>query len=157
MKALSFTTAWSRSSGWARGLTIATLAAGAWALSGIATQAEARGNDVYWSIGVNSPGVAVGVSNAPPVYYEPRPVYYEPRPVYHEPRPVYHAPRPVYHAPRPIYYAPAPVYYAPPPIFHAPRPVYRSHWGHGPRFDDRRHGHGNRGDRGHRGHRHGDR
>ncbi|MGE0100497.1 MAG: hypothetical protein AB7S86_19325 [Hydrogenophaga sp.] len=133
MKALSFNTAWSRSSGWARGLTIATLAAGAWALSGIGTQAQARGNDVYWSIGVNSPGVAVGVSNAPPVYY---------------------APRPVYHAPRPIYYAPPPVYYAPPPVYYAPRPVYRSYWGHGPRFDDRRHGHGNRG---HRGHRHGHR
>lgn len=133
MKAMTFNTAWSRSSGWARGLTIATLAAGAWALSGIATQAQARGgNDVYWSIGVNSPGVAVGVSNAPPVYYAPRPIYY---------------------APRPIYYAPPPVYYAPPPAYYAPRPVYRSHWGHGPRWDDRRHGHKH----GHRGHRHGHR
>lgn len=120
MKAMTFNTAWSRSSGWARGLTIATLAAGAWALSGIATQAEARGgNDVYWSIGVNSPGVAVGVSNAPPVY---------------------HAPRPIYHAPQPIYYAPPPVYYAP-PAYHEPRPAYRSQWGHGPRWDDRRGGH----------------
>ncbi len=136
MKALSFTTAWSRSSGWARGLTIATLAAGAWALSGIATQAQARGNDVYFSIGVNTPGVAVGVSNAPPVYY---------------------APRPVYHAPRPIYYAPPPVYYVPPPAYYAPRPIYRSQWGHGPRFDDRRHGHGHGHRGGHRGHRHGHR
>lgn len=135
MKALSFNTAWSRSSGWARGLTIATLAAGAWALSGIGTQAQARGGDVYWSIGVNSPGVAVGVSNAPPVYY---------------------APRPVYHAPRPIYYAPPPVYYVPPPAYYAPRPIYRSQWGHNPRWDDRRHGYGHR-DRGHRGHRHGHR
>lgn len=136
MKALSFTTAWSRSSGWARGLTIATLAAGAWALSGIATQAQARGNDVYFSIGVNTPGVAVGVSNAPPVYYEPRPVY---------------------HAPRPIYYAPPPVYYVPPPAYYAPRPIYRSQWGHGARFDDRRHGHGHGHRGGHRGHRHGHR
>jgi hypothetical protein len=127
MKALTFNTAWSRSSGWARGLTIVTLAAGAWAFSGIATQANARGNDVYWSIGVNSPGVAVGVSNGPPVYYAPPPVYY---------------------APRPIYYAPPPVYYAPPPAYYAPRPVYRSQWGPAPRWDDRRHG-------GHRGHRHG--
>lgn len=132
MKAMTFNTAWSRTSGWARGLTIVTLAAGAWALSGIGTQAQARGNDVYWSIGVNSPGVAVGVSNAPPVYYEPRPVYYEPRPVYR--------------APRPIYYAAPPVYYAPPPVYYAPRPVYRSHWGH-PRWDDRRYGHGPRGHR----------
>jgi hypothetical protein len=136
MKALSFNTAWSRSSGWARGLTIATLAAGAWALSGIATQAQARGNDVYFSIGVNTPGVAVGVSNAPPVYYTPRPVY---------------------HAPRPIYYAPPPVYYVPPPAYYAPRPIYRSQWGHGPRFDDRRHGHGHGHRGGHRGHRHGHR
>ncbi|WP_439587912.1 hypothetical protein [Hydrogenophaga sp.] len=133
MKAMTFNTAWSRSSGWARGLTIATLAAGAWALSGIATQAEARGNDVYFSVGVNTPGIAVGVSNAPPVYY---------------------APRPIYHAPRPIYYAPPPVYYVPPPAYYAPRPIYRSHWGHGPRWDDRRDWHR---DRGHRGHRHGHR
>jgi len=140
MNTLTFNSPWSRASGWARGLTIATLAAGAWALSAVGSQAHARDN-VQWSIGLNSPGVAVGVSNGP-VYYGPPPVYY---------------------APRPVYYAPRPVYYGPPPVYYAPRPVYRSYWGHGPRWDDRRHGHGHRnhggrhdrGDRDDRGGRHG--
>lgn len=137
MNTLTLNSPWSRASGWARGLTIATLAAGAWALSAVGSQAHARDN-VQWSIGLNSPGVAVGVSNGP-VYYGPPPVYY---------------------APRPVYYAPRPVYYGPPPVYYAPRPVYRSYWGHGPRWDDRRHGHGHRhhggrGDRDDRGGRHG--
>lgn len=119
MNTLTFNSPWSRASGWARGLTIATLAAGAWALSAVGSQAHARDN-VQWSIGVNTPGVVVGVSNGP-----------------------------VYYGPPPVYYAPRPVYYGPPPVYYAPRPVYRSYWGHGPRWDDRRHGHrhGHRGDR----------
>lgn len=121
MNTLTFNSTWSRTSGWARGLTIATLAAGAWALSAVGSQAHARG-DVQWSVGVNTPGVAVGVSNGPS-YYGPPPVYY---------------------APPPAYYAPRPVYYGPPPVYYAPRPIYRSYWGHGPRWDDRRHGHGHR-------------
>ncbi len=108
------------SSGWARGLSIATLAAGAWALSSLGSPARAHG-DVHWSIGVNTPGVVVGVSNAPRVVYGP------PRVVY-APPPVVYGPPPVYYAPRPIYYAPPPVYYAP------PRPVYRSGWAPAPRW-----------------------
>ncbi|WP_291010508.1 hypothetical protein [Hydrogenophaga sp.] len=121
MKSKSLNTPWQRSSVWARGLALVSLAAGAWALS--AGAAQARGDtDVYWSIGINQPGVSVGVSNAPPVVYrEPRVVYREPVVVYREPRVVYREPRVVYQ--RPVVVAPAPV-------------IYQS-WGH-PRFDDRR-------------------
>lgn len=120
MNTMSYRTVLARSSAWAKGLTLATLAAGAWALS--AGNAQARGNDdVYWSIGVGAPGVSVGVSNAPPVVVHQRPIYVEPRPVYVERRPV------VIHQPYP--YVRQVV---------VPRPVYYSGWGHGPRWDDRR-------------------
>ena len=138
MNTQTLKTPWSRTSALARGLSIATLAAGAWALSAMGSQAHAR-SDVHWSIGVNTPGVVVGVSNAPPVYYGPPPVYY--------------GPPPVYYAPRPIYYAPRPIYYGPPPVYYAPRPVYRSGWGPAPRWDGRRYdrhdhrGHGRYDDR----------
>jgi len=79
----------------------AVLAAGAWALSVGASTAQAR--DVYWSVGVNSPGVSVGVSNAPPVYYQP--------------------PAVVYHRPPPVVYQTAPtVIYQPPVVVHRPYP-----------------------------------
>jgi hypothetical protein len=121
MKSKSLNTPWQRSSVWFRGLALVSLAAGAWALSAGAAHARG-GNDVYWSIGINQPGVSVGVSNAPPVIYrEPRVVYREPVVVYREPRVVYREPRVVYQ--RPVVVAPAPV-------------IYQS-WGH-PRFDDRR-------------------
>ncbi|MBS0509184.1 MAG: hypothetical protein JSR53_17555 [Proteobacteria bacterium] len=83
-------------------------------LAGAGT-AQAR-SDVYWSVGVGAPGVAVGLGNAAPVYYAPPPpVYYAPPP------PVYYAP------PRPVYYAPPPpVVYAPPP----PMGYYGGGWGH---------------------------
>ena len=87
MKPKSFNTPWQRSSGWARGLALVSLAAGAWGLSAGAAHARG-GNDVYWSIGVSQPGVSVGVSNAPPprvVYREPVVVYQEPRVIYREP------------------------------------------------------------------------
>ena len=75
-------------------------------LLGTATVSQAR-DDVFWSVGVGAPGIAVGVSNAPPVYVQPAPVYVAPRPVYV-------APRPVYYGPPPVVYRPAPVYYGPP-------------------------------------------
>ena len=47
--------------------------------------AQAR-SDVYWSVGVGAPGVALGVGNAAPVYYAPQPpVYYAPPPVVYAP------------------------------------------------------------------------
>ena len=124
MNIQTFKTPWSRTSGLTRALTIDTLAAGAWALSVAGSQAHAR-SDVQWSSGVNTPGVAVGVSNG---YYGPPPVYYAPRPIYYEPRPIY---------------------YAPPPVYYAPRPVYRSGWGPAPRWERDRRDHW-RGDHGHR-------
>lgn len=112
MNSLTYRTVLARSSVWARGLTLATLVAGAWGLS--ATSAQARGSDdVYWSIGVHQPGVSVGVSNAPP----PRPV------IIHQPAPV------VIHQPYP---------YVRPVVVVHPLPVYYQGWGYGPRWDDRR-------------------
>lgn len=88
MKTLTLNTAWQRSSGWARSLAWVSLAAGVWALSAGAAQAR-DGRDVYWSIGVNQPGVSVGVSNAPPAVYRQRPqVVVVERPVVVQQRPV---------------------------------------------------------------------
>lgn len=126
MNTQTLKTPWARTSGLIRGLALVTLVAGGWALSTVGSQAHAGGG-VHWSIGVNTPGVAVGVSNAPPVYYGPPPVYYEPRP---------------------IYYAPRPIYYGPPPVYYAPRPYYRSGWGPAPRWERDRRG------QWHGGHRH---
>lgn len=108
------------------------------AIAGVATllaltshAAQARG-DVSWSIGVNTPGVSVGVGNGYgyPVYVAPQPVYVQPRPIYYSP------PAPVYYAP------PRPIYYAPPVYVPAPGYYYggNGHRGRG-------HGHGHRRDR----------
>ena len=86
--------------------------------------AQARSN-VYWSVGVGAPGVAVGVGNAVPVYHAPPPVYYAPPPVVYAP--------PVYRAPRPVYYAPPVVYAPPPPVVYAPPPPVYYQGGYGPR------------------------
>ena len=100
------------------------LAAAGVALALAVGAAPAQARDVYWSVGVNSPGVSVGVGNGGyPVYVAPAPVYYAPPP-----------PRPVYYAP------PAPVYYAPPPGAY-----YREHRHHRRHHDHHGHGH-------HRGH-----
>lgn len=72
------------------------------ALAG-ATAAQARG-DVFWSVGVQSPGVSMGVANTPPVVVSSGPVYYAPSPVYYAPRPVYHAAPVVVMPPRYGYY-----------------------------------------------------
>lgn len=126
-------------------------AALALAAMGFASSAQARDN-VYWSVGVGSPGVAFNVGNFGPVYVEPQPVYIQPRPVYVQPAPVYYQPRPVYVEPAPVYYQPQPVYYARPYGWHrrhgghymqAPRPGYG--YGYAPvyyqrdgRYQDRR-------------------
>ena len=86
--------------------------------------AQAR-SDVYWSVGVGAPGVALGVGNGAPVYYAPPP-------------PVYYAPPPaVYVPPRPVYYAPPAVAYPPP----------RYYGGHGHYHHHHRHHHHHRRDR----------
>lgn len=117
--------------------------AGVWALSGAASVAQARDN-VYWSIGVNSPGVSVGVTNTRPVAVYPAPV------VVHSPPPVVYAPPPVVYAPPPVVYHPRPsrsvravsgvVVQQPPVVVYAPPPYHR-HWDGHP---GRGHKHGHR-------------
>jgi hypothetical protein len=126
-----------------RAFALVGLVLGGWCLSGISTEAQAR-DRVHWSIGVNSPGVQVGVSNGPPVVYGypsyGYPSYSYPSygyPVY-DPRPVVVYPRPVVVHPRPVVVERYPVYVAPQP------------WG----YDERRHRHGDR-HRGGRGPSHG--
>ncbi len=82
----------------------ATLAIAAMSFAGAA---QARDN-VYWSVGVGTPGAVVTVGNARPIYQQP----------------VYVQQQPVYVAPAPVYYQPAPVYYHAPPVVYAPQPVY---------------------------------
>lgn len=70
---------------------------------GFAGAAQAR-DDVYWSVGVGSPGVSVNVGNAYPVYTQPAPVYVQPAPVYVRPAPVFVQPRPYYYGPPQVVY-----------------------------------------------------
>ena len=96
MKTVTFYTAWQRSSTWARSFAWVSLAAGVWVLSAGSVQAQS-GNGVYWSIGMNQPGVSVGMSNAPPVVYQQRPqVVVVERPVIYERPVVYQRPVVVY-------------------------------------------------------------
>ena len=99
---------------------------------GASGAAQAHGSDVYWSIGMSSPGVTVGVSNAPVVVQPP--VIYAPAPVVVAPRPE------VYPAPMPVYYR-----YPAPPRHHGwehGRGWERRDWDH----DDRRGGYGRGGE-----------
>ncbi|MES2878186.1 MAG: hypothetical protein V4713_07165 [Pseudomonadota bacterium] len=72
------------------------VAAGSLALAAMGMAGAAQAQDVYWSVGVSSPGVRVGVANAPPVVVQP--VYMQQR------YPVYVAQPPV------VYVQPAPVF-----------------------------------------------
>jgi len=88
----------------------------------LAGTGAAQARDVNWSVGLSSPGVAVGVSNGYPMYVAPPPVYVAPRPVYYE-------------APRPVYYSAPPVYYAPPAYGVYYRDYDRGHRHHHHRHD----------------------
>ena len=125
-----------------------------WALACgmLAAGGVAQAREVFWSVGVGSPGVQVDLTNARPVYVPPQPVYWLRPAVIVQPQPVYYAaPQPVYYTPpQPVYYAqPQPVYYGQPQVIFAQRPHdrgwgphRRGHWGHHREFDyDRRHGH----------------
>lgn len=101
------------------------------AVMGFAGAAQAREN-VFWSVGVGTPGVSLNVGNVGPVYVEPQPVYIQPQPVYVQPAPVYYQPRPVFVRPAPVV-VPQPVYYGRPSgwrarqrgyYVQAPRPMY---------------------------------
>lgn len=86
---------------------MATLAVAAMGFAGVA---QARDN-VYWSVGVGTPGAVVNVGNVGSVYQQLQPVYVQPQPVYVQPVPVYYQPRPVYVQPQVVYRVPQPVYY----------------------------------------------
>lgn len=101
-------------------------AGAALALAALAGAAAAQARELVWSVGVHSPGISVGVANAPPVYVASGPVYYAP-----PPPPVYYAARPVYQA--------VPVYVV---------PSHRGYYGRG--YD--KHHYKHRGHHGHRGH-----
>ncbi len=79
---------------------------------------------VSWSLGINAPGIGIGVVE--PGYYAPAPTYYAPPPTYYAPPPVYYRPAPVYR--------PAPIYYAPPVVYgggyHGGRGDWRRHERH---------------------------
>lgn len=118
---------------------IVAVATVALAAAGTASVAQAHDN-VFFSLGANlAPGVAVGVSNVPPVYYPPV-TYVQPAPVYVQPAPVYVQPAPVYVEPSPVYY-PAGVTYAA-PVYYG-RGWGHRHWEH-ERWEHERgeHGHG---------------
>lgn len=117
---------------WARGLAALGLATGAWVLS--AGWSPAHAGDVYWSVGVNGPGVVVGASNAPVVVHRPPPAYYyQPAPVVVVPPPGYgHHRRP----PPQVVYVQPPYGYAPPVVV-APRPIVIGGRGDRWRQDDR--------------------
>ena len=71
---------------------------------GLSGAAHAQQQQVYWSVGLSSPGVQLGVGSAQPMLVL-QPGY---QPLYLQSRPVYLAPQPVY------YVRPAPVLMAPP-------------------------------------------
>ncbi|GAA6141951.1 hypothetical protein [Hydrogenophaga sp. 5NK40-0174] len=120
---------------WTRVLAATVVVVGAWGASAAGTEAHARGGehhgkDLYFSIGVTGPGVAIGASNMPPAV-------------------VYPAPPVVYPAPAVVYPAPQ-VVYQPPRVVYEPAPYYRVHR---PQRAHRHHGHRHHGHRHHRGHR----
>lgn len=89
-------------------------------LLALALAAPAQAQDVFWSIGLSSPGVQVGVSSAPQVLMQP--VY---QPHVRMAPPVLVLPRPV------VYVRPAPMVYAPAaPVVVVPASVVRVHKHH---------------------------
>ncbi len=87
--------------------------AGVVALLALGLSGTAQAQTVYWSVGLSSPGVQLGVGSAPPVLLL-QPGY---QPGY---QPVYLQQRPVYVAAQPVYYVrPAPVHVAPPQYIRA--------------------------------------
>jgi hypothetical protein len=120
--------------------------------AGVATRAHA--DNLYWSVGIGSPGVSVGITNGWPgsVYAQPAPVYVQPAPVYMHPAPVYLRPAPVFVQPVAV----APIYYQAMPVYQPGwAPPGRAHGWHKNRVQAHRNGHG--GDRDHDGRRDGPR
>lgn len=125
---------------------------------GASGAAQAGNNDVFWSVGLSSPGVSVGVSNGQSYYSQPQVVYSQPQVVYSQPQVVYSQPQVIYAQPQPMYVQPHTVYVQPQrvyypqvaPVYVAPRVVYNNGWQH-PRYgwqnggNDWQRDHGNRG------------
>ncbi len=80
---------------------------------GFAGAVQARDN-VYWSVGVGSPGVGLNVGNAFPVYTQPQAVYVQSAPIYVQPQPVFVQQQPNY-------------YYGQPQVIYV-QPGYRRGW-----------------------------
>ena len=97
---------------------------------GAASVAQAR--DLNWSIGIDSPGVSVGVSNHQPLVVYPQPYYVQPQPVY-QVRPV-----PGYVQPVVVYPQPTVVYGPPPGWRHKHRHGHKNDRDRWDRDDDYR-------------------
>ena len=110
----------------------ATLAVAAMGFTGTA---QARDN-VYWSVGVGTPGAVVNVGNALPVYSQPQVIYTPPPVVYTQPAPVYVQPRPYY------YGQPQVVYTQPQVVYGHPGKRHGWHKKHKYDHDDGHRGHG---------------
>lgn len=108
-----------RTAPWHRTLALAGMAAGAWALS--AGMSQAHAGDVNWSIGVNVPGLHLGVSTVPSVSHRPPSTYYS-HPVAVRPAPVVYQTYPVVVQAAPVYYHPTRV------VVREPVVVYGSKW-----------------------------
>jgi len=101
---------------------VATLAVAATCFAGAV---QARDN-VYWSVGVGTPGSVVNVGNVGSIYQQPQPMYIQPQPVYVQPAPVYYQQRPVFVQPQAVYGVPQPIYYD------RPHGWKKHHRGYGP-------------------------
>lgn len=110
---------------------VASLAVLALGASGGAQARDQVHDNVYWSVGVSSPGVQLGVSNARPVVVQ-APMY-----------PVYQPPAPVY-VPPAVYVQPAPVYVNQPHYVQAGWSYPAPHHGWRHRHGHRGQGHWNR-------------
>jgi hypothetical protein len=81
------------------------MAATALLIGVVAYSASARADNVYWSIGLGSPGVTIGMTNARPlpIFVQPQPYYGQPSPVFMHPGAIYSQQVPIYVQPRPVY------------------------------------------------------
>jgi hypothetical protein len=104
--------------------------AGALAVATLGMAGAAHADNLTWSVGLSSPGVVLGVSNAQPVYVQPQRVYVQPQPVYVQPQPVYVQPRPVYVQPQVVYVQPAPQVIYPGWRHHPRHDRHDRHWDH---------------------------
>ena len=102
------------------------------ALAALGMTGAAQADNVFWSVGVSSPGVQVGVANGAPMMVV-QPAY---QPMY---QPVYRARQPV------VYMQPEPVFVAPPQYIQTDwrYPSHGRGWQHGHgRHENERSGHG---------------